>query len=102
MPENLRYAGVPVYMNGRNYFIPSLSTKDFRANYDALSASPAEGGHPNEMFSQYIPIIGLALRRNYPDITDEQLEDMLDLRTFRLAIRAVQDASGMEPVTQGE
>ena len=98
----LNYLGVPVYMNGQNYFIPSLSTQDFRANYEALTTKPAEDAGPFEAFDRLLPSIGLALRRNYPDVTDTQLSDLLDLHTFQLAAKAVQNASGLTPVAEGE
>ena len=98
----LNFLGVPVYLNGRNYYVPSLSTLDFRANYDVLTAAPAEGASPLESFDRLIPIIGLATRRNYPEVTDADLAGWLDLTTFKLAVRAVQGASGLEPVAEGE
>jgi len=102
--EKLKYLGVPVYLNGQNYYIPSLSTRDFKTHYAELSATAkeGEGEGPTEAFDRFIPVIGLAIRRNYPDVTDEQLADWLDLHTFRLAIRAAQAASGMTPVSVGE
>lgn len=104
MPEKhkLNYPGVPVYMNGRNYYIPSLSTRDFRANYAALTSRSDGATDPGETFDQYIPIIGLAVRRNYADVTNDQLADWLDLYTFKQALEAVQNASGMTPVNEGE
>ncbi len=98
----LNFPGVPVYMNGQNYYIPSLSTRGMIANYDKLTAQAPEGAAPFESFGRLLPIIGEAIRRNYPDVTDEQLGDWLDLHTFPIAIKAVQDASGMTPVTEGE
>jgi hypothetical protein len=97
----LKFLGVPVYMNGQNYYIPSLATKDFREHEATLSEVVA-GETVVAMFDRFIPIIGLAIRRNYPEVTNENLEDWLDLHTFKLAIKAVQDASGMEPVSAGE
>jgi hypothetical protein len=98
----LKYLGVPVYMNGQNYYIPSLSTRDFRQHYDTLSAPPAEGATALSTFDTFIPVIGAAIRRNYPEVTDEQLGEWLDLTTFPLAIKAVQSASGLQPVSEGE
>jgi hypothetical protein len=100
--EKLKYLGVPVYLNGQNYFIPSLSTRDFRAHYATLSAPATEGDGTIEVFDRFIPVIGLAIRRNYPDVTDEQLGEWLDLHTFGLAMKAVQAASGLTPVAAGE
>jgi hypothetical protein len=98
----LKFLGIPVYMNGQNYYIPSLSTRDFRANYEALTAATPEGAGPFESFDRFTPIIGVAIRRNYPEVTDEQLADWLDLNTFPEAIKALQAASGIVPVSEGE
>lgn len=99
----LNYMGVPVFMNGQNYYIPSLNYLDFRANYDLLtSALKFEGLEFFDFISKVIPVIGLAVRRNYPDVTDAQLADWLDATTFPLALAALQNASGMKPVSEGE
>ena len=102
MTQKLKYLGVPVYLNGQNYYIPSLSTRDFRDNYDAMIAPAAADARPEANFDRYLPIIGLAVRRNYPEVTDEMLADWLDLHTFQQAVRAVQNASGLQPVSEGE
>jgi len=98
----LNYLGVPVYLNGQNYYIPSLNYLDFKANYDILTSTPEEGSQIFGYVEKVIPIIGLAVRRNYPDVTDEQLADWLDATTFPLAHAALQNASGMKPVSEGE
>lgn len=98
----LKYVGVPVYMNGQNYYIPSLSTSQFRQNYELLSTPLPEGSNALDNFNRFIPVIGLAIRRNYPEVADQDLEEWLDLTTFTLAIKAVQSASGMTPVSEGE
>lgn len=99
----LKFLGVPVFLNGQNYYIPSLSYPDFKANYEFLASAPQlEGTGTLEYFDKLIPIIGLALRRNYPEVTDEQLGQWLDLTTLKLAVQAVQGQSGMTPVSEGE
>jgi hypothetical protein len=102
MPKKLKYLGVPVFLNGQNYYIPSLSTRDFRANYDLLTKPAPEGATIIETFDRLIPVILLAVNRNYPDVTLENLNDWLDLTTFKLAMEAVQGASGLRPVAEGE
>jgi hypothetical protein len=97
----LRYPGAPVYFNGQYYYIPSLSTRDFRANADKI-ANASEEATVIETWDQYIPIIGLAIRRNYPEMSDELLEEHLDVYTFNKAYRACLNASGTEPVNEGE
>jgi hypothetical protein len=100
----LKYLGVPVWMNGQNYYIPSLSYSDFKANYGFLSTAPtlATPAQTMEYFEKLIPILGLAIRRNYPEVADTQLSEWLDLTTLHLAAAAVQDASGLTPVAEGE
>jgi hypothetical protein len=100
--QKLKYLGVPVYMNGQNYYVPSLSTKDFRLNYELLTTPLAENASPVDGFERILPVIGLAVRRNYPEVTDENLADWLDLTTFPAMIQAVQGASGVVPVPEGE
>jgi hypothetical protein len=97
----LNYCGVPVYMNGKNYYIPSLSTRDFM-QHEVDLVSVVEGETGAQHIQRLMPVIGLAVRRNYPDLTDEQLMEMLDVHTYILAVRAVSNASGMEWVAEGE
>lgn len=99
--QNLKFIGVPVFMAGQNYYIPSLSYGDFKANYALLSAGPQESDGADS-FERFIPVIGMAIRRNYPAVSDDNLRDWLDLNTLPLAIRAVGAASGMTPVSEGE
>ena len=102
MPK-LRFLGVPVFMNGQNYYVPSLSYADFKANFAFLTN--AQEVHGDEVF-RYIetlaPIVGLAIRRNHPEVTDEQLLQWLDLTTVPLVREAIQAASGLKPVAEGE
>lgn len=97
------YPGVPFRLNGQEYVIPALSLRQFQENYEKLTQSIAIDTSSQESvkaaFEKYVPIIGMALRRNYPEIKDEQLLDLLDLQSFGDALRAVQGASGMKPVT---
>ena len=108
MKEKLKFPGVPVYMNGRNYYIPSLSTRQYRENASTLEKPPlqAEGESPisfvGRLGDELVPIIGIAIRRNYPEVSDDDLADWLDGTTLMTAWQATQNASGMTPVTEGE
>jgi len=99
----LKYLGVPVYLNGQNYYIPSLSYADFKANHDFLVSAPdVDGANLFDYFDKLVPIIGSAIRRNYAEVTDEQLTEWLDMTTLPMAAKAVQSASGITPVSEGE
>ena len=51
----LNYPGVPVYFNGQNYFIPSLSTRDFKANYETLTAPAPENRDGDRCLRSFHP-----------------------------------------------
>jgi hypothetical protein len=97
----LNYLGVPVWMNGRNLYIPSLSYVDFKQHYEFLTSTPDLAGPKLfEYFDTLVPIIGAAVRRNYSEITDQDLTGWLDMTTLPLAVKAVQSASGITPVSE--
>jgi hypothetical protein len=98
------FKGVPLFMNGADYFIPSLSLRQFQENFALLTDPVGEVAQDSlqAQFEKFIPVILLALQRNYPDVTSENLYDWLDLGTFREAFLAVQGASGMKPAKPGE
>jgi hypothetical protein len=106
--QKLKFAGVPVYINGRNYFIPSLSLKQFEENQVILETGTEPLKEETNIAWMIrtrrvtIPVIGMALRRNYPEVTDENLLDWLDSDSHLKAWRATQGASGMEVVSEGE
>lgn len=102
--EPVKFAGVAVFMNGKNWIVPSLSVRQFKDNVKFLTKDFGEVSAENfgEKVDELIPVILLALKRNYPDITADDLLDMLDLSTLPLVVQAVAAASGMKKVAPGE
>lgn len=102
--QAVKFKGVPLFMNGQEYLVPSLSLRQFEENYAALTdpIDKVEGRALFGHFEKYIPIIGLAVRRNYPDVTDQDLYDWLDVNTFPAMFLAVQGASGLTVSAPGE
>lgn len=97
------YRGTPIFMGGQNYVIPSLSVRQYR-QFEATLAGLAgvAADKASEHFTAMLPVIQAALSRNYPDITVEKLEELLDLSTFPLAIKAVCGNSGLKDAQPGE
>lgn len=97
----VKFRGVTVYFDGQEWIVPPLSVRQFRDNLELLTMPVGEITPANavERMNKFVPVIGLALRRNYPELTDERLLDALDLATFAEVVRAVQAASGMKRVT---
>lgn len=102
--EQVRFKGVPFFLNGREYIVPSLSLRQVQENDELLAQvhtvdiSDREG--VKKLMKLYIPIVGMALRRNYPDVKNEELADWLDLSNFSEAVKIVQNASGYATVSK--
>jgi hypothetical protein len=65
-------------MNGKNYYIPSLSHEVTSSQHEVELSVLIEGETELSISSGSCLFIGLAVRRNYPDVTDGQLMDLLD------------------------
>jgi len=95
-------------MNGQNYYVPSLSMRQFRENEAALKSLPEHGEGESEIDyavrvqDALLPVVLIAMQRNYPEVTRDELLDWLDNFTLVHAWRAAQSASGMTPVNEGE
>jgi len=103
-PTEVKYRGIAVFFDGREWIVPPLSVRQFRDNIKLLTEPVGEVNPDNavERMSRFVPVIGMALRRNYPDVTDDHLLDALDISTFGEVMRAVQAASGMKVARPGE
>jgi len=110
MAEEVKYKGVPFFMNGKDYIVPSLSLKQVEENYGYLAgaASALEGSVDDtsktivDTFKMYVPVIGQAIRRNYPEVTDENLWEWLDIGNFSEVLLIVQSQSGFKTAKTGE
>ena len=103
MPK-LNYLGVPVFLNGQNYYVPSLAYPDLKASYELLTTPPPSGDDKAffDFWEKIVPIIGMALKRNYPDLADADLLQWIDSNTLPLLIKAVAGQSGLTAVSEGE
>jgi hypothetical protein len=100
---NEKFPGVPLVLNGERYLIPSLSLRQVQDHYDVLTA-PIEITEENlgKHFTAYVPMIGLAIRRNYPEIKDEELFDWLGVSNFYKTLAIVKGTSGLQEIEPGE
>ena len=97
-----KYEGVPVWMDGREWIIPPLSLGQFRKHHGTLTNLDATPQNWEELIATRTPIILGAIQRNYPDVTEEQLLEMIDLRTYREILEAIMHSSGMRAAQPGE
>ena len=92
--------GVAVIMGGREWTIPPLTLGQLRRlmpKVRQLSDISAQMGETQ--IGVLVDIVAAALQRNYPDITTEIVENLLDLGNAAPVLNAVLTGSGLrQPV----
>jgi len=95
--------GFSLQVGGQEYIIPPLNfsaIKRFQKNGTFEIANGASGSLDAEKTDAMIDLIHAAMTRNYPDMTREEVEDVLDMGNMATIINAVMGRSGM--VAAGE
>lgn len=90
--------GKTIRMGGNEYVVPPLTFKQLRALTPKLDiiASIPDGKMPDdEQMQAMIDVVHSALSRNYPDVTAEAVEDMIDLGNVQPIIAAIMGVSGL-------
>ena len=86
-------------MGGKQYVIPSLSVKQARALWEKirnLNRGITEENYP-EKSKDGAEVIHAALSRNYPDLTVDQVEDLVDMRNIAKILLIIAGQSGIGP-----
>jgi poly-gamma-glutamate capsule biosynthesis protein CapA/YwtB (metallophosphatase superfamily) len=85
-----KFEGVEVTIAGKKYIMPPLTLKQVRVHDEDLkklnSATVATDG---DSLNAATRVIQAAMSRNYPDITTDQLEDMIDLGNIHELAQAI-------------
>jgi hypothetical protein len=89
--------GTTVRMGGVDYVVAPLNFRQVRALQSKITTlGQIAGVVSDEQMSAIIEITKAALSRNYPEITVEQVEDMIDLGNAGKVIGAIMGVSGLE------
>lgn len=91
-PSEVPFDGTSLQLGRTTYVVPPLSlgaVKKVAKRIEGFAKLSVE-----EQMDLTAEIALLALRRNYPEITREQIEDLLDLRNMETVFKAVVDVSG--------
>lgn len=88
---------------GRSWLVPPINFAALK-KHRALIAEMRTGSVELTDAQQdaMLDLIYLALRRNYPDITLEQVEEMIDLANMQPVFEAIMTVSGFEAAAAGE
>ena len=106
MPATTRpkFEGVAIVLAGTEYTVPALGIRDVKRLLPMVQRMKLEDGAPKEEFlDDACALIVVALRRNYPDMTDDEIIDLLDVTNLKPVLAAVLQASGfvVVPVADG-
>jgi 1-deoxy-D-xylulose 5-phosphate reductoisomerase len=97
MADRTLIDGVPISLGGNQYTVPALSLGQVKRLMPDIDSVTANGTPQDQVVSSAIKITTAALSRNYPEITAEQVEEMLDLSNFKTVLDAVMGISGLVP-----
>ena len=102
MTHDVPFEGIPFNIGGREYIVPGLPWAWLEANsrkMEQVTKKPFK-----EQIGFIFEVCHTALKRNYPDITVQQLKEDLDIPTMNRLVQVVMGASGLsqgEPVPGG-
>jgi hypothetical protein len=90
--------GVEVAMGGQDWLIPPLTLGQLRRLMPKLRQLTEIGASMGEpQIGVLVEIVATALQRNYPDVTIDRVETLLDLGNAGVVLNAVLTGSGLRP-----
>jgi uncharacterized protein (DUF433 family) len=92
--------GKDIKLGGETYTVPPLTLgalQRFQAKLTSYSGSLSA-----EDVQTVIDVATAALKRNYPDLTAEQVADMIDLGNIQEVFMAVMSVSGLVPTGEAQ
>lgn len=98
------FDGVKVRIGRQEFVVPALSVrqvKRFRAVLNTLGRFKTAEPTDDEI-DGLLEMLHAALSRNYPDVTVDQLADIVDLRNLPEIIGAIVAQTGLEATKPGE
>jgi hypothetical protein len=96
----VKYDGRKVRMGGQDWVLAPLNLRQIRTTLkDAIG--DLQGADTEKRLTAFVNIIHGSLSRNYPDITMEQVEEMLDTGNIGAVVEAVMNTSGLVRTASG-
>lgn len=93
MSNDVPYQGVTVKIGGREWVVPPLSFGYIVKN-GAKLRSPDPAATIEAIAAMHIEVAHAALKRNYPELSAEEVGEMLDPNTSLTLFNSIKEASG--------
>lgn len=110
MSSRTNFPGVALPLGPRTYVVPALSLRQLQAQSPRLAKlqelsvglQKGEGGSTLmlQAVAETTELLLVALQRNYPSVTIDELSDWVDLNNFRSLVDMVMGNSGLELVRE--
>lgn len=95
--------GVTIEMGGREFIVPPLTLGQLRRLLPKVRQMTEVGASMGEeQIETLCEIVAAAMRRNYPEITEDAVADLLDLGNASGVLSAVLTGSGLRTAQPGE
>jgi hypothetical protein len=94
MAAVVKYPGIPKVLGGIEYVIPPIALRPLQQLQSRINAFG--NSIDEESIETAVTVIHSALKRNYPEITIEEVGDMVDVGNMFELFEAVMDVSGMK------
>ncbi len=92
--------GVTVRMGGADYVVAPLTFRQLRKLQSQIDIlGQVSGKLSDEQIGAVVTITHASLCRNYPEMTQDMVEDILDLGNASTVILSIMGASGLTPKT---
>ena len=89
-----KFKGIPFILGDKTLVVPPLNFRSLEELQDRLATF--EAGVDKEARATIVDAAWHALRRNYPDITKDEIVDGLDIGNMQELMEAVMDVSGLK------
>jgi hypothetical protein len=96
--------GIKISMGGAEWIVPPLTLGMMRRllpqvmrlkDFGDGPATDPEGG---DEIAVIVELVTAAMRRNYPDMTPDRVEELVDLGNARQVVQAILTGSGLTPL----
>lgn len=93
MTDTVKIKGIPLPLGGTTYIVPPLNLGTLERLQERLANFT--GGVDQESVSTVLDAAHSALLRNYPDLTRDQVAEVVDVANMAEVMEAVMDVSGL-------
>ncbi|MBU6430312.1 MAG: hypothetical protein KGR26_14955 [Cyanobacteria bacterium REEB65] len=92
--SKLPFAGIPITVGGRDFIVPPLCLRDVKRFLPQMTDLFSKT--PLEQMTMTSDVILAALQRNYPELTMDELDVLLDPMSIQATMEAIMEASGLK------